>query len=78
MSSNFYFSQKGPEELHEYCKRLFEFDTVRVKKFKTWNDRKTFIRKAKLKNPVKFVSSIFFVVECALPEFERKIQEETY
>lgn len=34
-------------ELHDYCKRMFEFDVVKVRKFKTWNDRKKFIRKGK-------------------------------
>lgn len=43
----------SPEELTAYCKLLFEFDTVRIKKFKTWGDRKTFIKKAKLKYPSK-------------------------
>jgi len=54
---------KGPVQLHDYCKRLFEFDTVRVKKFKTWNDRKNFIKKSKKRNPVKFVSYFFVVVD---------------
>jgi len=69
-------SQKGPEELHEYCKRLFEFDTVRVKKFKTWNDRKTFIRKAKLKNPVKFVSSIFLLSSVRCRNLKEKFKKK--
>merc|ERR1712127_988583 len=43
-----------PEQIHEYCKRLFQFDTVKVKKFKTWGDRKTFIKKSKQKNNTKF------------------------
>lgn len=34
-------------QVHEYCKRLFEFDVVKVRKFKTWNDRKKFMRKSK-------------------------------
>ncbi len=49
--------------MYAYCKRLFEFDTVRVKKFKTWNDRKNFIKKSKKRNPVKFVSYFFVVVD---------------
>jgi microprocessor complex subunit DGCR8 len=36
-----------PEQIHEYCKKLFEFDIIKVKKFKTWGDRKKFIRKSK-------------------------------
>jgi hypothetical protein len=36
-----------PEQIHEYCKKLFEFDVIKVKKFKTWGDRKKFIRKSK-------------------------------
>lgn len=43
-----------PEQIHEYCKLLFEFDVVKVKKFKTWSDRKIFIRKSKQKNTSKF------------------------
>ena len=38
-----------PEQIHEYCKRLFEFDIIKVKKFKTWGDRKKFMRKSKQK-----------------------------
>lgn len=34
-------------QLHDYCKRLFEFDVIKVRKFKTWNDRKKFIRTKK-------------------------------
>lgn len=34
-------------QVHEYCKRLFEFDVIKVRKFKTWNDRKKFMRKNK-------------------------------
>lgn len=34
-------------QVHEYCRRLFEFDVIKVRKFKTWNDRKKFMRKNK-------------------------------
>lgn len=29
-----HFFRKAPEQVHEYCKKLFEFDVVKVKKFK--------------------------------------------
>lgn len=38
-----------PEQINEYCRKLFEFDVIKVKKFKTWGDRKKFIRKSKQK-----------------------------
>lgn len=34
-------------QVHDYCRRLFEFDVIKVRKFKTWHDRKKFIRKGK-------------------------------
>jgi hypothetical protein len=34
LSKNSFFFFQVPEKIHEYCKRLFEFDVIKVKKFK--------------------------------------------
>jgi len=44
----------APEQVHEYCKKLFDFDVIKVKKFKTWGDRKKFVKRAKQKSTSKF------------------------
>ena len=33
-----------PEELQEYCKKVFSFKEVEVQRFKSWKERRTFHR----------------------------------
>lgn len=32
----------NPTEVKEYCEKLFEFDTIKIRKFKTWADRRRY------------------------------------
>lgn len=36
-----------PEQIREYCEKLFKFKTIQVVRFKSWSDRREFSKKKK-------------------------------
>ncbi|XP_065317321.1 uncharacterized protein LOC135925775 isoform X2 [Gordionus sp. m RMFG-2023] len=55
----------APAQLRQYCEKLFDFQTITVRRFKTWADRRRHIKKVKSQRPSLPKSAK--IVKCILP-----------
>lgn len=54
----------SPEEIKEYCIKLFEFEIIRIKKFKTWADRRKYNTMARAQRQRPFLPSDTRLITC--------------
>ncbi len=47
LSVDYFFLSAGPDDVYDYCNRLFEFQTITIKKYRTWKDRRMHQKKLK-------------------------------
>ncbi|XP_056642351.1 microprocessor complex subunit DGCR8 [Diorhabda sublineata] len=53
LQENIQMQNLSPEQVREYCEKLFKFQNMKVLRFKSWSERRKFTKKLKQKNQLQ-------------------------